>query len=191
MLAVPDLPARTKAQRHALEEAAMVAEWARTVDPEWVRAIGALAEVFSRTSAAGDLEKEFARLLVDLAHKARNPYDDFHVVVRQLRERDHFRAAFTAAKTGADIHADSSYLASVCANCAIQIGDLPTALLYLVRAATQLEAENHPDALRAWHGVIESATELGDNATLARAHERITALSTPTPTKPRRPRSKP
>ena len=176
MLEVPRYTATTDQQRDAIGEAKMIADWADETTPEWVRAIGALRDAFKGTKFEAGLEEQYSNLLDKLATR-RDPYDDFAVVVRQLRERGYLQAALTAARTGADRHADSSYLASVAANCASAVDNKQDALRYILRAAELMDLEKQPDAQRAWESVVMRAEAVGDTETIARAKERIAALS--------------
>lgn len=153
----------------------MIADWAEETTPEWIRAIGAMRDAFKGTSFEASLDKQYVKLLGQLA-KRPDPYDDFAAVVRQLRERAYAHAAFTAARTGSDLHLDSSYLASVAANCASAIGNAPEALRYILRAAELMDAEDQPDARKAWESVVVRAEAVSDAATVARAKQRIAAL---------------
>ena len=177
MVKVPRCKAETDRQTDALGEAKMVADWADETTPEWVRAIGALREAFAGTKHEKALDDEYAGLLAKLSKSRPDPTDEFAVVIRQLRERDYLQAALIAARTGADLDDKNSYLASAAANCASAVGDKKTALYYILRAAEIMDADQQPDAQRAWESVLVRAEAVGDAGAIARAKERIETLS--------------
>jgi len=76
----------------ALGEAATVAEWAAHVTPEWVRALGGVAERFSDrklgdTSKGEPLWGRFDEVLSRMLGTSKHPEQDLEVVLRQAAER--------------------------------------------------------------------------------------------------------
>jgi hypothetical protein len=77
---------------HALDEAATIAGWATTTTPEWVRALGGIAE-------RGGLPWErFTAALAAMLAASKDPISDLEVVSRQARQRGMKRTALAAAE---------------------------------------------------------------------------------------------
>lgn len=131
----------------ALDELQTIATWASLSVPEWVRAIGALTEVFADDPARERFERRYARGL-DRLLEAKRPLDELEVVIRQLRERGHLRAARVAARRGARAHPDHAWILSVHGNLAQQTGALEEAgesfLLLAAHLEDTAEADDAP-----------------------------------------------
>ncbi|MFZ6182834.1 hypothetical protein [Nannocystis pusilla] len=82
----------------ALAEAAMVACWAVATTPEWVRALGGLAERASEDDEPAALWARFEAALAEMIATSSDPAEDVEVVRAQARERKLWRTAEAAAK---------------------------------------------------------------------------------------------
>jgi hypothetical protein len=81
----------------AIAEAATVATWASATTPEWVRALGGMAERTRRR----ELWKRFEAALVTMVDGASDPASDLEVVIRQAGQRDLGRTVKAARKLAA------------------------------------------------------------------------------------------
>ncbi len=70
----------------ALAEAATIAAWAAATTPEWVRALGGIAQHADSTSKRS-LWQRFERALVAMVDASANPGSDLEVVIRQAKQR--------------------------------------------------------------------------------------------------------
>ncbi len=70
----------------ALAEAAAIAVWASSMTPEWVRALGGIAQR-AKGAVARTLWTRFERGLVAMVDGSANPGSDLEVVVRQAKQR--------------------------------------------------------------------------------------------------------
>lgn len=68
----------------AIDDAAAVALWAQSSTPEWVRALGGIAERTGRS----DLWERFVAQLTRMVDGSKSPASDLEVVIRQAGERD-------------------------------------------------------------------------------------------------------
>jgi hypothetical protein len=80
------------ARSEVLEEAAAIAAWADGVTPEWVRALGGIAERFSNqklgdASKGAELWARFERAFGAMLAASRDPDEDVEVVIRQASQR--------------------------------------------------------------------------------------------------------
>ncbi|PCC74992.1 RNA polymerase Rpb1, domain 1 [Nannocystis exedens] len=82
----------------ALDEAATVAGWATSTTPEWVRALGGIAERAGEGDDPEPLWMRFWAALVDMIAASPAPAADLLVVLRQARERGMSRTAEAAAQ---------------------------------------------------------------------------------------------
>jgi TorA maturation chaperone TorD len=185
MVTVPRLNAKTARQQSALDEAEQVADWADRSTPEWVRCLGAIWEAFESEALQADYRAHVTEM-VNTDKKAppwisNDPQkmrsrriDDLEVVIRQLRERDYFRAADVAAQIGVEVFPNESWVHSAAANCARQAGD-PRRGAELDRRCAEL-LEGTPEAASAWKryanalGLLRPAA---DPALMAFALEKI------------------
>ncbi|MCY0987749.1 hypothetical protein OV203_11475 [Nannocystis sp. ILAH1] len=87
-----------KGRAAALAEAAMVAGWAAATTPEWVRALGGLAERATEDDAPAVLWARFEAALAGMIEASPEPADDLEVVLEQARERGLSRTAAAAAQ---------------------------------------------------------------------------------------------
>ena len=81
----------------AIDEAATVSLWASPTTPEWIRALGGMAE----HCADEHLWKRFSAALVAMVDHSDNPASDLEVVIRQAGQRDLTRTV-QAARALAD-----------------------------------------------------------------------------------------
>lgn len=79
----------------ALAEAAQVAAWALRITPEWVRALGGMAQ-HAPTPSKKPLWQRFERALVAMVDNAKNPGSDLEVVIRQAKQRKLIKTARAA-----------------------------------------------------------------------------------------------
>lgn len=75
-------------EERARDEAATIAAWATATTPEWVRAIGGMAERASDAARREGLWGRFERALDAMLTASDFPEEDLEVVVRQARERE-------------------------------------------------------------------------------------------------------
>src|SRR5690606_35674386 len=76
----------------ALDEAATIASWASRTTPEWVRALGGIAE------RSGLTWTRFEQALEAMLAASTNPLSDLEVVARQAGQRGMVRTALAAAE---------------------------------------------------------------------------------------------
>ncbi|MFT3698586.1 MAG: tetratricopeptide repeat protein [Kofleriaceae bacterium] len=152
---VPDLDPETPRQTRALEEANTVSRWAKPTTPEWVRCMGAIWETFE----TDELLAQYRELFAPMFEQARDPLGEIEVVIRQLRERGHKRAANVAAQIGIAAYPEESWMLSVAANCARQVGDAKAALALDLRCVVKLSEEERGAG---WTRVANSALAAGD-----------------------------
>ena len=74
--------ARMDPLEDALDEAATIVTWASHTTPEWVRALGGIAE------RSGEGWERFERALAQMAATSKYPDDDLEVVERQAKQRE-------------------------------------------------------------------------------------------------------
>lgn len=157
----------------ALDELQAIALWASKSTPEWVRALGALAEVFAGDPAAPALEGAYQAALAGIARAdgGHDPLDALAVVIQQLRERSHSRAAAVAARAGVQAAPGDLWIRSVCANLSRDLGEHEEAYVHR-RAVVELVSPGAPSVASSW-------MELGDAAaTLGRFEEADAAFET-------------
>jgi hypothetical protein len=87
----------------ALDEAATVARWCDATTPEWVRALGGIAERFSdpalgEVSQGPALWERFEKALDAMVAASVNCASDLEVVIRQATQREFTRTADAASK---------------------------------------------------------------------------------------------
>ncbi|MFY0540686.1 hypothetical protein [Nannocystis pusilla] len=76
----------------------MVAGWAVATRPEWVRALGGLAERADEEDEPAALWARFEAALAEMIATSSDPAEDVEVVPAQARERKLWRTAEAAAK---------------------------------------------------------------------------------------------
>lgn len=143
-----------------INEAANVARWASADTPEWVRALGALAEAFADEEIRGELSRRFEAGLERIAGSDK-PLDGFEVVIRQLRERSSLHSARVAAERGVAAAPDDSWIRSVAGNLARDLGDHHTAYRHFRCSADLLERKGDLAASLAWATAGDAAALLG------------------------------
>jgi hypothetical protein len=92
---------------YAISEAATVATWADATTPEWVRALGGMAE----RTARPDLWQRFEAALVAMVDRSKNPASDLEVVIRQAGQRGLRRTVEAAREIAAarDLDPDAEW----------------------------------------------------------------------------------
>lgn len=149
----------------AAGEAATIASWASATTPEWVRALGGVAEEHGERHPA--LHERFATALSALA-----TVSDLEVVVRQASQRDHRRTARRAAELLAERFPTDLEAADVAARFFAEEDEHEKAMRTFLHAA-----EANPDDGFAWLSTAEAAASAGvqdvARAAVARAAETI------------------
>lgn len=101
----------TNAWEAALDEVAAVGAWAEHSTPEWVRAVGGLAERCDHDEQREHLWKLFEDHMDRLLDESERPESDIEVIVRQSGERDLFETSLRALHRYRDVFPSDGWAA--------------------------------------------------------------------------------
>ncbi|UJR81885.1 hypothetical protein [Sandaracinus amylolyticus] len=152
---IPDDP-----REEAIAEAVTIASWAMATTPEWVGALGGIAERSSDAQGAASLWSRFDAALGAMVAAAEDPFSELEVVVRQATERTTMRTATAAAER---LHAelpDDLEAASVVGRLFVRVGRFEDAWRVFARAAQGAPADE-PSRSPAFLGAARAAVRAG------------------------------